>query len=232
MRAKGRPVRPAVRLDSGDLVGLSKLADRMFTEAGFDDPLIVASGDLDEHRISRLKQQGAKINCWGVGTRLITSYDCPALGGVYKLAAVEQASRWLPRMKVSSSPEKVTLPGRKRLWRCFDRQRQCIADVVALADEDITKISELNVADPHHPDRRRKLERIARCEDFLTPVMSAGRRTVDRQSLAAIRQRAAQAVESLPGDLKLLDNPRIYPVYLSDELARLTVDQQRRMTSS
>jgi len=222
LRAKGLTVRAAVRLDSGDLVSLSKLAHRMFTEAGFENPLIVASGDLDEQRIFHLKQQGAKINCWGVGTQLITSYNFPALGGVYKLSAVEQDCRWVPRMKISSSPEKMTLPGRKRLWRCFDRQDRCIADVIALADEDTPKTSELPVVDPDHPEQRKRLEGIARCEDLLTPVMLAGRRTLARESLPLIRQRAAQTIESLPSDLKLLENPRRYPVYLSDELARLT----------
>ncbi|NIA06567.1 MAG: nicotinate phosphoribosyltransferase [Actinobacteria bacterium] len=221
LRDKGRNVRAAVRLDSGDLVSLSKLAYRMFTEAGFGNPLIVASGDLDERQIAQLKQQGAKINCWGVGTQLITSYNYPALGGVYKLSAVERESGWVGRMKVSSSPEKLTLPGRKRLWRCF-RENLCIADVIALADEEQPAKSEFSVAVPGQLDQRKKIEAAARCQELLKPVMSAGKRAGEQESLSEIRQRAAKAIELLPPNLKRLDNPQRYPVYVSDRLAKLT----------
>ncbi len=222
LRRQGREVRPAIRLDSGDLTDLSKLAYRMFTEAGFEDPLIVASGDLNEYHIAQLKKEGAKINCWGVGTQLISSYDFPALGGVYKLAAIEEQGRWVGRMKISSSAEKQTLPGRKRVWRCFDKQGRCLADVVALADENIPKGGELAVVESARPKRPKKLKGMARCEDLLVPVLKDGHRVADRKPLATLRERAKQAVESLPADLKLLRNPGKYPVCISAELAKLT----------
>ena len=113
LREQGRTVRPAVRLDSGDLSRLSKAAYRLFTQAGFPDPLIVASNELDEDLIADLKRQGARINSWGVGTHLITASDHPALGGVYKLVAVRQnGGAWEPRIKLSSNPAKMTDPGR------------------------------------------------------------------------------------------------------------------------
>ena len=136
--------------------------------------------------------------------------------------AINMAEETLPDLVLMDIMLKENMDGVEAAERIRALLEIPVIYLTALADEDITKISELNVADPHHPDRRRKLERIARCEDFLTPVMSAGRRTVDRQSLAAIRQHAAQAIESLPSEFKRLKSPQKYPVYLSDELARLT----------
>ncbi len=137
LRAAGRPARAAIRLDSGDLARLSKAAYRMFTEAGFDDPLIVASNELDEDLIADLKRQGAPINSWGVGTHLITSSDHPALGGVYKLVAVQSEAdgRWEPRIKLSSNPVKMTDPGRKQLLRYSDAGGRFLADIIRLEDE-------------------------------------------------------------------------------------------------
>ncbi|MCK4851337.1 MAG: nicotinate phosphoribosyltransferase, partial [Phycisphaerae bacterium] len=222
LRRQGREVRPGIRLDSGDLADLSKLAHRMFSEAGFEDPLIVASGDLNEWEIARLKEEGARINCWGVGTQLISSYDFPALGGVYKLTAIEQDGRWVGRMKTSSSAEKQSLPGRKRLWRCFDEQGCCLGDVLGLADEDMGGASELTVAKAGQLDGREKLTGISRCEDLLRPVLKGGRRVAQQEPLTTLRERARRAVESLPADLKSLRNPAKYPVYISAQLAGLT----------
>lgn len=137
LRAAGRPVRAAVRLDSGDLARLSKAAYRMFKDAGFSDPLIVASNELTEDLIADLKRQGAPINSWGVGTHLITSSDHPALGGVYKLVAVKSSDGgpWEPRIKLSSNPLKMTDPGRKRLLRYHDANGRFIADLIRLDSE-------------------------------------------------------------------------------------------------
>ena len=222
LRQQGSEVRPAIRLDSGDLAPLSKLAHRMFTEAGFEDPLIVASGDLNEYQIARLKKEGAKINCWGVGTQLICSYDFPALGGVYKLTAIEHDGRWLGRMKTSSSAQKQTLPGRKRLWRCFDEQGRCLADVIALADEDLAHTSQLTLAKAGKLDQLQELKAVFHCQDLLTPVLKGGRRVAQQESLTTLRERTQQAVEALPANLKSLKNPAKYPVYISQELAKLT----------
>jgi nicotinate phosphoribosyltransferase len=134
MRAEGYRMRPAIRLDSGDLAKLSKIAYRMMTEAGLEDPLIVGSNDLDEDLIADLKRQGAKINAWGVGTHLITAHDCPALNGVYKLVAVHDGAAWQPRMKISSNIEKATDPGRKQLVRYYDAEDHPIGDVIHMAD--------------------------------------------------------------------------------------------------
>ena len=126
-----------IRLDSGDLAYLSKKARKMLDEAGFTDAVISASSDLDEYLISSLKTQGAKISLWGVGTKLITSDDCPAFGGVYKLAAeTDENGEFVPKIKLSNNPEKVTLPGIKKIVRLYEKETGKIkADLITLEDE-------------------------------------------------------------------------------------------------
>ena len=112
-----------IRLDSGDLAYLSKKARIMLDKAGFEDALICASSDLDENLIASLKLQGAKIDTWGVGTRLITSNDCPSFGGVYKLSAeTDENGNFVPKIKLSNNPSKVTLPGIKKVIRIYDKE--------------------------------------------------------------------------------------------------------------
>ncbi len=137
------------------------------------------------------------------------------------MAAIEEQGRWVGRMKISSSAEKQTLPGRKRVWRCFDKQGRCLADVVALADENIPKPEELAVVESAQSEQPKKLKGIARCEDLLVPVLKDGRRVAQPEPLTTLRQRSSRAIESLPADLKLLKNPGKYPVYISAELAKL-----------
>ncbi|MFH0916404.1 MAG: nicotinate phosphoribosyltransferase [bacterium] len=226
LRAAGRPARAAVRLDSGDLARLSKAAYRMFTEAGFEDPLIVASNELDEDLIADLKRQEAPINSWGVGTHLITSSDHPALGGIYKLVAVrEGATPWEPRIKLSSNPAKMTDPGRKRLLRYFDDAGQPLADLIRL---DAEAPDSFDPGQPHPPvpfaERHdlsflRAVWDAARCEELLRPVMRDGVRLGDRPSLDDIRSRAFAQVGALPDEVKRLRNPEIYAVGLSPPLA-------------
>jgi nicotinate phosphoribosyltransferase len=226
LRAAGRPVRAAVRLDSGDLARLSKAAYRMFTEAGFPDPLIVASNELDEDLIADLKRQGARINSWGVGTHLITSSGHPALSGVYKLVAVqEDGGAWEPRIKLSSNPAKMTDPGRKRLVRYYDDAGHPLADLIRLDSEPADSIDPGQPAAPVPFAERQDLSFLhavwdaSRCEDLLVPVMLDGERTGQRPALADIRARAQQQVASLPEEVRRLRNPEIYAVGLSPRLA-------------
>ena len=126
-----------IRLDSGDLAYLSKEARRMLDEAGFPEAKIVASNDLDEHTIINLKQQGARIDVWGIGTKLITAYDQPALGAVYKLAAIEgEDGKLVDTIKISSNPEKVTTPGLKRVYRIINKiNHHAEGDYITMDDE-------------------------------------------------------------------------------------------------
>ncbi len=226
LRAAGRTVRPAVRLDSGDLARLSKAAHRMFAEAGFEDPLIVASNELDEDLIADLKRQGAPVNSWGVGTHLITSSDHPALGGVYKLVAVrENGGIWEPRIKLSSNPGKMTDPGRKRVVRYYDGSGRPLADLIRLADEAPDTIDPGQPAKPvpfaerHDLSFLRAVWDAARCEDLLQPVMQHGKRVGTSPTLNEIRERARDQVAALPEELRRLRNPEIYAVGLSPRLA-------------
>ncbi len=226
LRAAGRQVRAAIRLDSGDLARLSKAAWRMFKEAGFDDPLIVASNELDEDLIADLKRQGAPVNSWGVGTHLITSSDHPALGGVYKLVAVRgDDGTWEPRIKLSSNPAKMTDPGRKRLVRYYDGADRPLADLIRLDDEAPDAIDPgqayppVPFAERHDLSFLRAVWDAARCEELLQPVMLDGERLNHRPSLGEIRTRARAQVTALPEEIRRLRNPEIYAVGLSPRLA-------------
>jgi nicotinate phosphoribosyltransferase len=226
LREAGRTVRPAVRLDSGDLARLSKAANRMFAQAGFENPLIVASNELDEGLIADLKRQGAPINSWGVGTHLITASDYPALGGVYKLVAVRQGSGdWEPRIKLSSNPAKMTDPGRKRVVRYYDGAGRPLADIIRLHDEAADVIGPGQPAKPvpfaerHDLSFLRAIWDATRCENLLQPVMRAGVRVCPSPPLVEVSQRARAAVAALPEELRRLRNPEIYSVGLSPKLA-------------
>ncbi len=217
----GIQVRPAIRLDSGDLSKLSKIAWRMMRDAGFDDPLIVASNDLDEDLIADLKRQGAKINAWGVGTHMITSFDCPALNGVYKLVAVKQHDTWQARLKLSSNIEKATDPGRKNLVRYRNRDGQPVGDVMFLAGETWPDQGPVNGRSRILPHRKAVLEDAVQGEPLLRTMMEHGRRLAPRQSVTAIRQYAQAQIAALPEEFKRLRNPEIYRVLLSNDLGDL-----------
>lgn len=222
LRDQGVNARPAIRLDSGDLAKLSKTAHRMMAEAGLHDPLIVASNDLDEDLIADLKRQGAKINAWGVGTHLITAFDCPALGGVYKLTAIMNAGGgWQPRMKLSSNADKATDPGRKQILRCFDAEGRPLGDVLALEDEflpDGGTVAGRRQKNPHLPA---SIEGVARTEPLLGTVFAEGRRTAPAGGYQAARDRAQEEMAALPEEHKRLRNPEIYRVLLSEKLGAL-----------
>jgi nicotinate phosphoribosyltransferase len=198
----------------------------MFTEAGFNDPLIIASNELDEDLIADLKRQGARINSWGVGTHLITSADHPALGGVYKLVAVrEGAGPWESRIKLSSNPAKMTDPGHKRVVRYYDGNGRPLADILRLGDEAPDTIDPGQPAKPVPFAERQDLTFMravwdaTRCEDLLQPVMREGVRVGKTPTLEETRAYARAQVASLPEELRRLRNPEIYAVGLSPKLA-------------
>ena len=224
MRAEGHDVRAAIRLDSGDLAKLSKEACRMMHAAGFEDPLIVASNDLEEDLIADLKRQGARINAWGVGTKLITAYDYPALSGVYKLVAMKNDAGWRPRMKISSNMDKATDPGRKNLIRYYNERNEPIADMLHEVGEDWPEA----VDNGYIVGRRRTMPHLSvrireavSGESLLQTVAENGRRTVDTPPVSGIRQRAQEQIAALPGEFTRLRNPEIYRVVLSQRIGDL-----------
>jgi nicotinate phosphoribosyltransferase len=221
MHAQGIPMRPAIRLDSGDLSKLSKIAYTMMIEAGLEDPLIVASNDLDEDLIADLKRQGAKINAWGVGTHLITAHDAPALGGVYKLVAVQEDGNWLPRMKISSNVEKATDPGCKNVVRYFDEAGHPLCDQMYLEGETWPESGALHGRARRWPHHHVHQESAARAELLLQPVFVAGKRLQDPPSIHDTRAYAQAQQAALPEEYKRLRNPEIYTVFLSTALGKL-----------
>ncbi|OGV79802.1 MAG: nicotinate phosphoribosyltransferase [Lentisphaerae bacterium RIFOXYB12_FULL_65_16] len=201
-----------IRLDSGDLAWLSIEARKILDDAGFPKAVIVGSNDLDEHLIESLKHQGAAINVWGVGTRLVTSYDQPALGGVYKLTAIRDPNgTWLPRLKLSEQAIKTTTPGIQQVRR-FIRNGEAVGDVIW--DEMHPAPAAWTMVDPLDPTRRKVLPPDASSQDLLQPVLRQGEPVGRRPILAESRDRAQAQLKLLHAGIQRLDNPHTYPVGL------------------
>ena len=217
LRARGKePV--GIRLDSGDLAFLSRQARVMLDDAGFPNAKIFASGDLDEEVIWDLKAQGAAIDVWGVGTRMITSMDNPALGGVYKLSAEEVDGTFIPRIKISENPAKITNPGVKQLYRFYDRRSgKALADLLALEEEDFSSGEPLEIFDPENTWKRMTLCDY-RMRQLLVPVFENGELVYDSPSLSEIAAYAKQEMETFWDEYKRLNRPHRYKVDLSQKL--------------
>lgn len=205
-----------IRLDSGDLTYLSQQARRMLDEAGLSYVSIVASNDLDENIISELKAQGAKIDSWGVGTQLITAADQPSLGGVYKLVAREKNGQFVPVIKISGNPEKMTTPGIKQLYRIVNKANgKAEGDYLALDYErDIIAGERIKLFDPIHPYFHKYLENYEAIP-LLKPIFEAGKLVYDLPSLGQIREyKKSQKQLFWPEYLRKL-NPEKFRVSLS-----------------
>lgn len=214
------PLNYGIRLDSGDLAYLSKEARSMLDEAGFHKAKIVASGDLDEYLIRDLKMQGAKINVWGVGTHLITSKDCPALGGVYKICAEEEGGILEPRIKISENPEKITNPGLKKVVRFYSNKTgKALADLIMLADEENPSGS-YEIFHPIYTLKRKTLHNY-QIEELLVPIFERGKCVYDKPSLTEIRKRAENQLSQFSPEILRLTNPHEYHVDLSKTLWEL-----------
>jgi nicotinate phosphoribosyltransferase len=221
LRGRGRRL-AGIRLDSGDLAWLSIEARRLLDEAGFADAAIVASNDLDEHLITSLKQQGAKIGVWGVGTKLVTSYDQPALGGVYKLAAVRPspASPWQYRVKVSEQAAKTSTPGLHQIRRFRSPDGMFVADMI-FSEDHPPAARPSHIVDPIDPMRRRALEPELVEEDLLRAVVRGGQQVYDPPPLAEVQARTRAQLAALSPWSRRLVNPHEYPVGLEPGLAAL-----------
>ncbi|NLB90699.1 MAG: nicotinate phosphoribosyltransferase [Clostridiales bacterium] len=207
-----------IRLDSGDMSYLSKVARQMLDDAGFPDAKIVASGDLDEEVIWDLKAQGAKIDTWGVGTKLITSQNNPALGGVYKLAAEEMHGTLIPRIKISENPIKITNPGKKKLYRIYDNNtNKALADLLALEEEIYDPSEPLTIFDPLHTWKQMTLTNYT-MRDMLVPIFRNGKAVYQSPALLDIQAYAQQEVASFWDEYMRLNNPQRYKVDLSKPL--------------
>ena len=193
----------------------------MLDEAGFPDAKISASNDLDEHIIAELKAQGAEISLWGVGTRLITSKETPAFGGVYKLAALRtDCGAWQNKIKLSEDPLKVTNPGIKKVLRIYDAASgKMKADLIALADEEFTNDTDITLFDPIATWKQMRLnagEYIIR--ELLRPVFENGECVHNLLSVPEICDYAARERDTLWDEHKRLVRPQLMPVDLSQKL--------------
>ncbi|MCI8408552.1 MAG: nicotinate phosphoribosyltransferase [Lachnospiraceae bacterium] len=217
------PATYGIRLDSGDLAYLSKEARKLLDNAGFPDAKICASSDLDEYLISSLKSQDAKIDIWGVGTNLITSKDCPSFGGVYKLSGVWEDEGFVPKIKVSENPKKITNPGNKTIYRIYQKNTQMIrADVISLASEQIDSSKELLLFDPISTWKKTRLApNTYEVRELLVPIFKNGELIYQTPALKEIQSYCTQEKNSLWEESRRLINPNEIYVDLSQELFEL-----------
>ncbi len=217
LRARGHEP-GGVRLDSGDLAYLSRESRAALDAAGFPNAKICASGDLDEEIIWDLKAQGARIDIWGVGTRMIVSENTPALGGVYKLAAEEVEGVMQPRIKISENPAKITNPGLKTLYRVHDRETgRALADLIALADETYDEAEPLTLFDPENTWKRSTYTNYT-LRPLLAPIFREGKRVYALPPILTIRDYAQRELSTLWPEYKRLHKPHLYKVDLSRPL--------------
>lgn len=222
MRAAGIPLTfYGIRLDSGDLAYLSKKARKMLDDAGFPDAVISASNDLDEYLIETLKQQGAAITSWGVGTNLITAKDNPAFGGVYKLAAImDKNGTFIPKIKLSENSEKITNPGNKKIYRVYEKETGKIkADLICLEEETFSEEESLLLFDPLEPWKKTKLAAgTFTLRELLVQVFDKGRCCYESPKVMDIRSYSEKEKDTLWEETKRFVNPHKVYVDLSQKL--------------
>ena len=213
--------RYGIRLDSGDLAYLSKDARKMLDAAGFEDAVIAASSDLDEYLIDSLKSQGAAITSWGVGTNLITSKDCPAFGGVYKLAAVKTGDgEFVPKIKLSENTEKITNPGNKTVYRIYEKTNGKLkADLISLVDDVFDESKDLVLFDPQATWKKTHLKGgTYTMKELMVKVFDKGECIYQSPSVMEIREFCKKEQETLWDETRRLVNPHEVYVDLSDRL--------------
>lgn len=205
-----------VRIDSGDMAYLSKRVRTMLDEAGFPNAKIFASNGLDEKTIQNLKMQGAKIDVWGIGTKLITAYDQPILGAVYKLVAVEDDhGKLVDTIKLSNNVAKMSTPGKKQVWRINDRvDGKSEGDYITLVDEDPRKEESLNMFNPNFPLQQKDVSDFV-ARPMLKDIWKDGKFVYDEPSLEQIRDHRMASLDALWDEYKRDLNPEVYPVDLS-----------------
>ncbi len=217
MRTNGHEIK-GIRLDSGDLAYLSKQARNMLDQAGLQQVKIIASSDLDEETILSLKSQGARIDGWGVGTKLITAYDQPALGAVYKMVAKEMNGNWEPTIKISSNPEKITTPGRKTVFRIIDRETgKAHGDWMASYEQLLKEEEPLTLFHPVHPYKQKVITNFLAIP-LLQPLLRNGELVTELPTLMDSRKYHQEQIGSFWEEYLRILNPEEYHVDLSKKL--------------
>ena len=209
------PEKKGIRIDSGDITYLSKNARKMLDDAGHADCKIVVSNSLDEYLIRNMLLQGACVDSFGVGERLITAKAEPVFGGVYKLVASERNGEVIPKIKVSENVEKITNPGFKKVYRLYDKDSgQAFADVIALADEPVPAGNGYPIVDPHSAKRFKKLDNFE-ARELLVPIFERGRLVYERPAISDIRAHCLRNISEMWEETLRFDNPHRYYVDLS-----------------
>lgn len=210
-----------IRIDSGDLTYLTVQARDMLDKAGLTDCKIAVSNALDEYIIRDLIQQGASIDSFGVGERLITSRAEPVFGGVYKLSAIERDGKLLPKMKFSENAGKITNPGDKEVWRFYDRTSgKALADLISLVGETIDDSGDFEIFDPMHTWKRKTISNFT-ARKLMIQVFEGGHQKYVHQPIEQIREYCAAELDKLWESIKRFDNPQTYFVDLSYKLWEL-----------
>lgn len=208
----------SVRIDSGDITYLSKRVRKMLDVAGYPDCDIMASNSLDEHLISDMVSQGAKVDCFIVGERLITSASSPLFGGVYKLSAIEKDGKTVPKINLSENVRKVTIPSSKQVYRLIDKDSgKAIADVLTLDDEIIDETKPYILFDPDFTWKRKEIENFV-TRKLLVPIFEGGKKVYEEPSLKEIRDYCLRQTDTLWDEVKRFENPHKYYVDLSKNL--------------
>jgi len=208
----------SVRIDSGDITYLSKRVRKMLDVAGYPDCDIMASNSLDEHLISDMVSQGAKVDCFIVGERLITSASSPLFGGVYKLSAIEKDGKTVPKINLSENVRKITIPSSKQVYRLIDKDSgKAIADVLTLDDEIIDETKPYVLFDPDFTWKRKEIENFV-TRKLLVPIFKGGKKIYEEPSLKEIREYCLRQTDTLWDEVKRFENPHKYYVDLSKNL--------------
>ncbi|MGI5873680.1 MAG: nicotinate phosphoribosyltransferase [Bacillota bacterium] len=210
----------AIRIDSGDITYLTKKARKMLDDAGHEKCRIVISNSLDEYIITDLLRQGAKIDAFGVGERLITAKSDPVFGGVYKLCAIEdETGAVVPKIKVSENAEKITTPHFKKVWRVYDKVTgKAHADLITVYDEVIDTTKPLTIFDPNHPWKKLTFDDYEIAE-LMVPVFRGGQCVMERRpDVAEIREYSRRQIDRLWDEMKRFEHPHLYYVDLSQKL--------------
>lgn len=208
----------SVRIDSGDITYLSKRVRKMLDVAGYPDCDIMASNSLDEHLISDMVSQGAKVDCFIVGERLITSASSPLFGGVYKLSAIEKDGKTVPKINLSENVRKITIPSSKQVYRLIDKDSgKAIADVLTLDDEIIDETKPYVLFDPDFTWKRKEIENFV-TRKLLVPIFEGGKKVYEEPSFKEIRDYCLRQTDTLWDEVKRFENPHKYYVDLSKNL--------------
>ncbi len=210
-----------IRIDSGDITYLTKKCRKVLDEAGYSDAKIIISNSLDEHIITDVLSQGAEIDSFGVGERLITARSEPVFGGVYKLVAVEENGEIIPKIKISENEEKITNPGFKKIYRLFDKSTdKAIADLISLHNEKIDDTKPLEIFAPIHTWKKKKLTNYY-AKDLMVKIFDKGNPCYKNPPVKDIQKFAQEETEKLWEEVLRFENPHTYYVDLSNNLWNL-----------